>query len=745
MEISNKIREHFPQLSTFQDKTRTDLFAGRDLPAFMQAYLLMRFTVADTGVIDEEGLKEYLSTKMTNDGGAVRSKLLAGEKVNLTCRFYVKSDLQEGMTAFTISDIELGSNAYILQSIVDENKDSLCDGENWGNITMEYVWPEGKRKGYVNMIAYRPFRPLKVDLDYYTKARRGFSFQEWVDALVASMGYNPNAFTGADKEDAIKRKLEFCSRLLIAIEPRVNIIELGPKGTGKSYCYNNNSKYLWLHVNGGTTRAEMFYNRLTRQYGPLKTHDGLGIDEVTTFDIKDNEVRSMLKGYLEAGKAAIGKVTFVSNCGICLMGNIPLSEQMLPYGDDYYRYLPGIFRESALMDRFHGFIQGWMIPRLSVGSIYEGWAINMEYLSEILHSLRTCPEYGRLFDAIVSYDATADLRDVKAVKKLATAYTKLLFPHIKTLEELSDSEKQEFIEAYEKYCLAPAIEKRGLIRLQCHLLDKEYMEEMPSFSVPTSVETCSELKEEISVIEDNEDSSLEIDKQDHNNLEKIHLHCIFMAEDEFEPGEKEHTMAMIEEAQEWIKGQAALYGKSIEYVNTHSGLDEGFTVHGPTPKDWESPDFNGADGDYFLKLACEQFNTNELLYTMREVGCEKTGILVVTKGQGRSFAEWRIGENEYLGTAVLYTSDKRGLDLPTGVIAHEILHLSGADDLYSDCQPAENVAFMHEYYPNEIMLENNADASTHAVSPYTAWRLGWQKEKEEWFDDFIKEPERNDS
>ena len=334
MEISNKIRENFPQLSTLQDRTRTNLFAGRDLPAFMQAYLLMRFTVADTGVIDEEGLKEYLSTKMTNDGGAVRSKLLAGEKVNLTCRFYVKSDLQEGMTAFAISDIELGSNAYILQSIVDDNKDSLCDGENWGNITMEYVWPEGKRKGYVNMIAYRPFRPLKVDLDYYIKARRAFSFREWVDALVASMGYNPDAFIGADEDDTMKRKLEFCSRLLIAIEPRVNIIELGPKGTGKSYCYNNNSKYLWLHVNGGTTRAEMFYNRLTRQYGPLKTHDGLGIDEVTTFDIKDNEVRSMLKGYLEAGKAAIGKVTFASNCGICLLGNIPLSEQMLPYGQD---------------------------------------------------------------------------------------------------------------------------------------------------------------------------------------------------------------------------------------------------------------------------------------------------------------------------------------------------------------------------------------------------------------------------
>ena len=740
MEISNKIREIFPQLSTFQDQTRTNLFAGRDLPAFMQAYLLMRFTVADTGVIDEEGLKEYLSTKMTNDAGLVRSKLLAGEKVNLTCRFYVKSDLQEGMTAFTIADIELGSHAYILQSIVDDNKDSLCDGENWGNITMEYVWPEGKRKGYVNMISYRPFRPLQVDLDYYAKARQGFTLQEWVDAIVASMGYNPDAFIGADEDDAMKKKLEFCSRLLIAIEPRVNIIELGPKGTGKSYCYNNNSKYLWLHVNGGTTRAEMFYNRLTRQYGPLKTHDGLGIDEVTTFDIKDNEVRSMLKGYLEAGKAAIGKVTFASNCGICLLGNIPLSEQMLPYGTDYYRYLPGIFRESALMDRFHGFIQGWMIPRLSVGSIYEGWAINMEYLSEIMHSLRTCPEYGKLFDEIVSYAADADLRDVKAVKKLATAYAKLLFPHIKTLSNLSDADKQEYIEAYEKYCLAPAIEKRGIIRLQCHLLDKEYQQDMPLFYVEGPAVTASEKKhnegpEEVSEIGS---TPAEINESEMSES-KIYVHSIFLSEGEFKNGEKEHRMRLIEEAERWIEQQAAKYGKNVEFVNGTTGL-EGETIHASTPKDVDCPDCTGTDGNYYLGLANEHFNIEELLYTKNEVGCDKAALLVIVDANGRSFSGWNGKGNEFMGTAVVYGDD--GLELKSGIVAHELLHLFGADDLYAPMQNEEAVAFLREHYPNEVMFQDHASADTLTVSPYTAWRIGWTDEKEDWFDKIVAQAER---
>lgn len=735
MEISKKIRENFPQLSTFQDRTRSSLFAGRDLPAFMQAYLLMRFTVADTGVIDEEGLKEYLSTKMTNDGGLIRKKLLSGEKVNITCRFYVKSDLQEGMTAFTISDVEFGSNAYILQSIVDENKDSLCDGENWGNITIEYVEPDGKRKGYVQMISFRPFRPLAVDLDYYTKARESFSLQEWLDAIVASMGYNPNVFSCEGEEETLKRKQEFASRLLIAIEPRMNLIELGPKGTGKSYCYNNNSKYLWLHVNGGTTRAEMFYNRLTKQYGPLKTHDGLGIDEVTTFDIKDNEVRSMLKGYLEAGKAAIGKVTFTSNCGICLLGNIPLSETLRPYDTDYYRYLPGIFRESALMDRFHGFIQGWKIPRLSVGSIYEGWAINMEYLSEILHSLRTCPEYGKLFDEIVSYDASADLRDVKAVKKIATAYAKLLFPHIKSLEGMTDADKQEYIESYEKYCLIPAIEKRGIIRMQCHLLDKEYQPEMPLFHVSLPTETP------IDHNEGNTSGSTLSDKdsqEPEGAEESIMVHSLFLSEGEFVDGKKEHLFESVENVCHWIEAQASKYGKNLKIIPTYNdaGPDSKGqipTIYAETPKDIDCTDCSGTDANFYLGL--DNKNLDWLMHAKDGIHCNKAVLLVFVDADGRSFSGWTGPDSNFAGTAILYGGVET--ELQTGVIAHEIMHLLGAKDLYVPFQSDDVVRFIKGNYPNEIMCQDNNPVEQLIICPYTLWRIGWRDEKEDWFDNIV--------
>lgn len=768
MSLSEKIRESFPEFSILHSKAMKDLFEGRrDLPAFMQSFLITKFTDSKTGVINNDKLQDFLSTEMTMDGDAVKKDLIKkahlqssvfpypkivhspymknGNTVSMICRFNVKIDMKLGKMAFSISDFNL-DNAYIVPSVVEKYSDYFCEGKDiWGRIEMEYVEAEGKRWGYTNMIDFKPFLPYAIaDLGYYTSGMSKLTPDERLDAIIMTMGYNPMAFKGQTDDETFIKKHEFCSRLAIAVEPFLKYIEHGPKGTGKSWMINNGSKRFGCSANGRATRADLFYNKRTGMPGPIKTLDAYIIDEISSFET-ESEFVSTLKSYLETGKLYMGRDTFIPTygCGIGWVGNLTLSNEMVPLDNEHYKYLPRKFRDSALLDRFDAYIQGWRIPRLSMDCLYEGWALNLEYFSEILHALRLRPEYGQLFDAIVHYEPSADIRDVKAVKKVATAFSKLFFPHITTLDGLTEEEKEVFVKEYKKYCLDPAIEKRGIIRQQCHLLDKEFKEEMPRFAISITEKPNSESSAGIVLVDNDGLPRNATDASCVIGHEKIHLHCIFMAEDEFEPGEKEHTMAMIEEAQEWIKRQAALYGKNIEYVNTHSGLDEGFTVHGPTPHDWESPDFNGANGDYFLKLVCKHFDTNELLHTMSEVGCEKTGILVVTKGQGRSFAEWQKDENEFLGTAVLYTSDRNGIVLSSGIIAHEILHLSGADDLYANCQPAENVAFMQEHYPNEIMLENNADASAHTISPYTAWRLGWIDEKEDWFDIFVKESERN--
>ena len=483
--ISEKIRTVFPDMAVLKNDETTRVFTGRNIPSFIRDYIIQRFSDKD-GVLDEEAVKQYLDDKMSINGGEIRRKLLDGEHVNITCRFIVESNLKDGRTCFHLAEADLKADAFILPSILEEHKDDLVDGENWGNITLEYVEPQGKRKGFINMTSFRPFHPYGVKRDPFLQARAEFTTEEWIDLLIAAMQYDPDSFGEPGTAETLQTKLEFISRLLIFVEPRLNIIELGPKGTGKSYVYSNLSKYVWLLGSGSTTRARMFYNRATKQFGYLKSHDAVLIDEISSFETgsRDGELQSMLKVYLEAGKASVDGITFESECGLGLVGNLNLSKAMRPTGNDYYKTLPGLFRESATLDRFHGFIEGWLIPRLGTANIHRGWTLNVEYFSEVLHTFRTDTCYRTIFDRLVkTVDANPDIRDVNAVKNLATANCKLLFPHVRDLDALTPEDLDQYKLMYRVYCLEPAIKRRGIIRTQCHMIDKEYAEEMPEFVI----------------------------------------------------------------------------------------------------------------------------------------------------------------------------------------------------------------------------------------------------------------------
>jgi ATP-dependent Lon protease len=183
-------------------------------------------------------------------------------------------------------------------------------------------------------------------------------------------------------------------------------------------------------------------------------------------------MQAILKSYLESGRATVDNYEFLSECGMMLMGNIPLTEANRPVSQKYFVNLPDIFKESALLDRFHGFIEGWHLPRMNKDMVLTGWTLNVEYFSEILHTLRTAPEYGVLVNELIVSEEKSDLRDLKAVKRIATAYGKLLFPHITEISRVNRGE-------FERYCLNPAIQKRGVIKAQCHLIDGEFRGEMP--------------------------------------------------------------------------------------------------------------------------------------------------------------------------------------------------------------------------------------------------------------------------
>ena len=466
-----KIREQFAPMAIFKDPSSTNsLFAGRNLPSFVKDFILRRYISAD-GSVNRQGLTDFLDKVIPERQTEVKDRLDAGEELTLLTRFIIYIDLVKGLRRFGIPDLGIKINeGQIPQYVYKSHRGELVDGEKWGIIKITVLPDEGGKKNHVEMVDYKPFKPYKsVDIDYLRNARASFSIQEWIDVLLSAMEYEADGF------ESTTQKMEFLTRLLIFVEPRLNVIELAPKGTGKSFVFGNLSKYGWLVSGGKVTRAKLFYDKAKQQNGIIKNHDFTAFDEIQTIIFQEPaEIQAALKSYLESGKTTIDNNEFSSECGLMIMGNIPLNEQRRPLNYRYFDSLPQSFRESALLDRFHCFIEGWHLPRINKGIIYKGWTINVEYFSEILHTLRTQNIYGLLFDTLVGYDKNADTRDFNAVKRIAVGYMKLLFPH---WTSVSDINKDDF----DTYCLQPAIRRRGIIKEQCHYIDPEFKTSMPYF------------------------------------------------------------------------------------------------------------------------------------------------------------------------------------------------------------------------------------------------------------------------
>ena len=471
--ISSKIRTYFAPMAIYKDPNSTDsLFAGRNLPAFVKDYLLKRF-INSEGVVDRGGLTTFLNKVIPQDPASVKDRLGMGEEITLLTRFTIYIDLVKSIRRFSIPDLGIKLNeGQIPPYIYERDKGELVDGEKWGIIKLCLMPDEGGKKNHVEMVDFKPFKPYKsVDVDYLREARKSFTTEEWIDVLISAMEYDADTFA------SMKQKLEFLTRLFIFIEPRLNVIELAPKGTGKSYVFGNLSKYGWIISGGKVTRAKLLYDKSKEQLGILCNHDYTAFDEIQTIVFQEPaEIQAALKAYLEAGKTTIDNKEITSECGLMLMGNIPLDQNKKPINYRYFDSLPNSFRESALLDRFHCFIEGWYLPRISKNMIYKGWTINVEYFSEVMHALRTENVYGMLFDQLVEYEANADMRDFKAVKRIATAAMKLFFPHWKTVADVD-------LRDFDTYCLQPAIYRRGIIKTQCHHIDPEFKTQMPQIRV----------------------------------------------------------------------------------------------------------------------------------------------------------------------------------------------------------------------------------------------------------------------
>ncbi len=466
--LGSKIKAIFSSAAILKNPQNYDVFLGRNLPSFVKDFLISQYCSPE-GVLRKAELARYLDEHIPSDNNAVKARLRNGETLTLLTRFIVNTNLIANKVQFQIPDMGIRPSETLIPTyLVERYPSDLIDGEKWGLLKVVYLPPSEDGAGHVEMVDFKPFKPLeRLDLNLFRSFRSQFSTEEWIDVIISAMEYNPDSFV------SLTQKLEFVTRLLPFIEPRLNMVELAPKGTGKSYVFGNLSKYSWLVSGGAVSRAKLFFDKVKRTPGIMHDHDLVSFDEIQSITFTDPlEMRAILKAYLEYGKATVDNYEFMSECGLMLLGNIELTSQGFPRSDKYFDELPGVFHESALLDRFHGFIEGWLLPRMNNDMILRDWTINVEFFSEVMHKLRVAPEYAELVNNSIIIPEKADTRHLNAVRRIATAYCKLLFPHITSPEQLDPVE-------FDRFCLQPAIRRRDMVRQQCANIDNE-----SSFSKP---------------------------------------------------------------------------------------------------------------------------------------------------------------------------------------------------------------------------------------------------------------------
>jgi len=465
-DIDLKISRSFPDVCVHKGLAASVGLSGRVIPAFVTDWLVSRYSDYKGGV-NSEGIRKFISKYLPDkkQKESLMYEIRNGNPLKILDSFSVKVHPKTGDLQLRIPSLDVTGRA--LDSIVDANP-SLLMGNVWGSGTLSWHPLQDKKDQYeIVMTAFNPMQAASIDLEYYMTQRKEFNLEEWLVLLTRTMGYNEQNYS-------TRQKLLIFTRLIPLIEPRVNIIELAPKGTGKSYIYSQLSRHAWLISGGVVTRAQLFYDMNSKQAGIISHFNAVILDEIQTIKLSnEGEIVGALKGYLESGEYRVMGFHGSSDAGFVILGNIPIIDG-LPRDQNYFSELPRWLNgqeATALLDRFHALVPGWELPRIQSSSLCQSFALRADYFGEVLYALRSSQEHMAFVkDHMESF---GDLRDTRAVQRLACGYLKLLFPNLDTVN----------LEEFNEFCLQPAIALRSDIRRQMAYLDSEFSPNIAEISL----------------------------------------------------------------------------------------------------------------------------------------------------------------------------------------------------------------------------------------------------------------------
>lgn len=398
------------------------------VPTYVVEFLLGRYCASVDADEIAEGLQiveKQLKDRTVRTGEEELFKARARETGSVKIIDMVKARLDAKNDCYVA---ELPSlvlrDVRIDDEMVRENERMLTDGF-YAEVTLSYDGIIAQEKGGrpFKVDALRPIQMSKSDvLDIYIKGRRAFTTAEWVDFLLRSIGLEPSAFSERAKRVALLRMVPF-------VERNYNLVELGPRGTGKSHLFQQISPYAHLISGGKATVAKMFVNNATGQRGLVCQYDVVCFDEVSgiSFDQKDGV--NIMKGYMASGQFSRAKENIRAEGSIVMVGNLDVDvEQQQKIGHLLSPMPPEMRDDTAFMDRIHAYAPGWDYPKLKPSEhLTDHFGLVSDFLSECWSRLRSGNRIS-FMQGRVHLGGALSGRDIEAVNKTVSGLTKLLFP-----------------------------------------------------------------------------------------------------------------------------------------------------------------------------------------------------------------------------------------------------------------------------------------------------------------------------
>ena len=406
---------------------------GANVPVFVLEFLLGKYCASSDEVSIQMGLQVVNDTLANNyirpdESAKAHSKVKESGKYS----FIDKVKVRLVDSDYWAEGVNFNNKFLQIPSQYVRDYERLLMGGVWAQVDMRFESDEesnGKNPFWIDKLV--PIQIATFDLDEYRGVRKQFTTDEWLDLIIRSMGYEPG-------EMSRRLKLLFVVRLIPLAERNYNLVELGPRGTGKSYVIQEVSPYTAL-LTGGTTVANLFGHMSGRQKGMVQIWDVVGFDEVADLQKMPKEVITTMKTYCESGTFQRGHEAVAGDASIAMFGNTNQPIDVMVQTGHLFAPMPDTIRDDmAFIDRLHFYLPGWEIPQMRNELFTDHYGFVVDYLAEALREMRK-HNFTEISDRYFSMGPHLNARDRKAVRKTVSGLMKVLFPHGEvTQEELAE-------------------------------------------------------------------------------------------------------------------------------------------------------------------------------------------------------------------------------------------------------------------------------------------------------------------